>query len=70
MNKTQFIEATKGMMNSVREFNGHKIQNIAYMNDPWILLQGDEIHTRDEYYDTTFPKFHTREDLWKYIKTI
>lgn len=68
--KQEFIEATKGQMNSVREFAGHKIQNMSYMNDPWILLSANEIVSREEYYDSADWKFHTREDLWKHLKTI
>jgi hypothetical protein len=72
MTRKTFIDALKGKMNTIVDFVGFKVQNIAYRNDPWILLVGEDkvIETREDYFDSPAKKFHTREELWGYLKRI
>ena len=70
MTKQSFVDATKGMMNSIRQWDGHKIACVGWHSDPWKLVDTYDFDTvtRDEY--VPLAVFHTREDLWNYLKTI
>ena len=61
--KKSFIEVTKGQFNSIREFNGLLIRMMAWKNDPWTIVTRNDFSNAE-----AIMTFHTREELWSYIK--
>jgi len=39
INKTQFVEKTKGQFNSIREVGGYKVRARMYDNNPWQIVE-------------------------------
>lgn len=70
INKTQFVEKTKGQFNSIREVGGYKVRARMYDNNPWQIVDDAADIGDGESFRTakTIKEFKTREDLWRYIK--
>lgn len=69
MVKADFIRATKGMMNSIREWNGYRIQNVGWVEgNPWAIVSTDKFNSTEVGH--VIACFHTREELWQYLKSL
>jgi hypothetical protein len=64
MTKIQFKKEAKGMFNSVRKINGINIANVAWLNEPWLIIENEETF-EDARKDNFVPiiMFRTLEDL-------
>jgi hypothetical protein len=67
--KASFIEATKGQWNSVRIWNGIKIASVAWQNNRWKIVSDDDHDIVCVRGYESIAEFHTRNELWNFIKS-
>lgn len=70
INKTTFLDKTKGQFNSIREVGGYKVRARMYDNNPWQIVEDlAEIGDGESFRSAkSIKEFRTRDELWKYIK--
>ena len=70
--KKSFLERTQYQRNEIREWNGFKIGVCGFRegDNPWVIANKDDVfEDMTDYEYEPIKRFHTREDLWKYIKS-
>lgn len=68
MTKTQFNETLKGFHNSSTQIEGVTIANVAWKNEPWMIIEnGETFEDAKQDNFTPIQFYRTREDLYNAI---
>ena len=71
MKKKEFVEMWRGKQNCIQPFKTHAIANVAWLSNPWRIVSPlanwDTASNRNY---APIASFHTREELWDYIKVL
>jgi hypothetical protein len=69
MTKSKMIDELKGFFNGVKMINGTNIANVAWRNEPWMIIENEDTF-EDCKKDNFNPilSFRTRDELLEKIK--
>ena len=68
MVKADFIRSTRGMSNEIRTWNVYRIQHVGWALNPWSIVSTDHFNSTEVGH--VIACFHTREELWQYLKSL
>jgi len=71
MKKSSFLNATKYLCNDIVTIESFTIVRVGWHNKGWKLINADATFDQVKEFDyVPLASFHTREELWQYIKTL
>ncbi len=68
MTKSNWDKELKGFYNGIKDIEGVRIANVAWLNNPWLIIENDETFEQAKETDfTPILSFRTRDELYKAI---